>query len=297
MKLMLTDAGLLNEWIEHKRQSVALRSQQVAAVEASAWGSSWDRIKSAAEGGEFARHGKTAVINCVGMLDYKYDIWAYLFDSSCYLGIINQMQAAAMDSNIEKIILYCDSPGGYTSGVIEAADAVYAARQVKEVVAVVDPSAYSGGYWLASQASRIVAIESGGVGSIGSQIIYRSYYQMMQQMGVNSEVLRSVVSPHKNAGHPEEELSEAGRKSRQESLDFIGEKFVAHVARGRGVSTETVLEKFGQGKTFYAEQAIALGMIDAIGSYASELAEHRQDAGRSGVVSVKHESLDACDIQ
>lgn len=298
MKLMLADQHLVALWAEHRRESAQLKAQQLGRVENSSWGERWDRIKQAGEGGEFERHGKVALVNCVGVLDYKYDIWAYLFDSSCYMGIMNKVKSAVQDTSIEKIVLYCDSPGGYSAGLLEASDAIHQARSSKEVVAVVDPDAYSAGYWLASQATRIVAIESGGVGSLGSQVVYASQYRYLQQLGIDIDVIRASISPNKNAGHPYEKMSDEGRKDRQERVDYMGQKFVEHVARGRGVTSEAVLERFGQGKTFFARQAIANGMIDSIGDLAGELADVASDSSNTGsqVRSYSSSQLGARDL-
>lgn len=278
---LLANSHAFDRWQSRKASTASAHMAEVNAmitasvgspvagsgVENSAYGEWWTRIKSMAEGGEFKRHGTSAVIDIVGALDYKYDLWSYFYDSSCYKGIMAKVASAAADASIEQIVLYIDSPGGTHHGCPEAASAIWEARQSgKEVIAVVDPEAASAGYWMASQANRIVSIESGWVGSLGSQIMLHSMKRMYDKEGIDLEVIRAAISPNKNLGHPYEELSDEARAERQGWVDVAGEQFVEQVARGRGVKREDVLKSYGQGKMFFATQAIERGMIDEIGS-------------------------------
>jgi capsid assembly protease len=139
-------------------------------------------------------------------------------------------------------------------------------------VAVVDPEAASAGYWLASQANRIVALKSGWVGSLGSQAMVYSMKRMYDEEGIDIEVLRADISPKKNQGIPYEAITDEARKERQGWVDMAGNQFVEHVMRGRGKTRDEVLKNFGQGAMFFAEDAISRGMVDTIGNLQSELA-------------------------
>lgn len=269
--LMMVHRDCYEEWLSNKSVKAQLATQRLAKMQSSKVGSWLDQQAKHAEGGDFERRGSVALINCVGMLQYKFSLLAWLYDSSCYVGIINRLQAAADDSTIKKIVLYCDSPGGMNQGLIEASDAVWQARQAKEVVAVVDPEAASAAYWLASQASRIVGLESGWVGSVGSQVFLYSEHRYLQELGVDVELIRSKVSPNKNLGQPYEPISDAARVERQGWVDQAGNAFVDHVARGRGHSHDYIVENYGQGSMYFMRDAMDRGMVDSIGSLQDEL--------------------------
>jgi len=275
--LMLANQDAFNAWMERAKPMADLRASRALAtapssmLDDSTW---WQDIRSRAEGTEFERHGNVARINCIGPLAYKYSLYSWYYDASCYMGISAKFRAATEDSGIEKIVLYVDSPGGNHHGLGEASDAIFAARSAgKEVVAVVDPEAASAGYWLASQANRIVGLESGWVGSVGSQIFLYSEKKMFDEMGVDIEVIRAAISPNKNLGIPYETISESARAERQSWVDAAGEQFIAHVERGRGLSREKILKDFGQGSMYFMPEAIKRGMVDAIGSLTVELGE------------------------
>ena len=260
-----------------------------SAIQAgSSWGSWWDGIVSRNEGGEFERHGRVALIKVHGPLSYRFNIWSWIYNASCYIGITNRINAAVADTGIDKIVLHVDSPGGSIQGALEAANAVYSARESKEVVAVVDPTAASAGYWLASQATRIVGLESGWSGSVGAQWEYVSMSRMLKEHGYDVEVLRSAVSPDKNSAHPYEPIKEKAKAEMQAMADHVGEQFVEHVARGRALTVEKVKSDFGGGQMFFTPEAIRRRMVDAIGSVAGELAsevDSKQGRSSSGRAS------------
>ena len=64
--------------------------------------------------------------------------------------------------------------------------------------------------------------------------------------------------------------------------------FVRSVARGRGVSVNHVLERFGQGRMVLAKDAKAMGMVDRIATFDQAVATAvslTPGAKRGGVVA------------
>lgn len=279
--VQLVDGNVFRAYAARVAKTAHLKRQQLqayAGLESSEW---FNKIKAYEEGTEFQRQGTVAVINIRGYLSYAYDFWTWWLDGCSYCGVINKIRAASDDTGITKIVLNVNSPGGGTIGVIEAADAIFAARKKKEVVSVINPEAASAGYWLASQAERIVAMASGFVGSIGAEIDYMSVAGMLKEEGIDVAVIRSAVSPDKNLGHQMEPISDSAKAYFQELCDYAAASFIAHVARGRGVKESVVLDKYGKGRMLFGSQALELGMVDSIGTLADEIASVTQSTGRT----------------
>lgn len=291
--MLLVNQTAFQNWLEKATLTAQLRGQQLFhsgtpqsdgrgnSGQVTSLGEWWTRLNAQAEGGEFQRAGSTAVINVQGALEYHYSIWSWYYDSDSYKGIAAKVRAAAMDDDIDRIVLNVHSPGGVHHGCPECAQAVYDARATKEVVAVVDFEAASAGYYIASQATRIVGLKSGWVGSIGTQIMLYSMKRMYEQDGIDIEVIRAAQSPNKNLGIPYEPISDEARKERQGWVDQCAADFVAAVAKGRGIDTQQVLDKFGQGKMFFMAEAKRLGMVDSFGDLASVLGEKRKSNSTS----------------
>jgi signal peptide peptidase SppA len=311
--VLLVNQTAFQNWLEKAALTAQLRSRQISDFssqisdsQVSSLGEWWDRIKSQAEGSEFQRAGSTAIVNVQGALEYHYSIWSWFYDSDSYKGIAAKVRAAAMDEDIDRIVLNVHSPGGVHHGCPECAQAVFDARSVKEVVAVVDYEAASAGYYIASQATRIVGLTSGWVGSIGTQIMLYSTKRMYEQDGIDIEVIRAAQSPNKNLGIPYEPISDAARQERQGWVDRCAADFVAAVARGRGINDKQVLDKFGQGKMFFMSEAKQLGMVDSFGNLDQVLGEKRKTGNTSNRANSKvestpspdsnlHASADSCD--
>jgi signal peptide peptidase SppA len=297
--MLLVNQTAFQNWLEKATLTAQLRGQQLLqggtaqspgdgrASHVSSLGEWWTRLKAQAEGAEFQRSGSTAVISVQGALEYHYSIWSWYYDSDSYKGIAAKVRAAAMDDDIDRIVLNVHSPGGVHHGCPECAQAVYDARASKEVIAVVDYESASAGYYIASQATRIVGLKSGWVGSIGTQIMLYSMKRMYEQDGIDIEVVRATQSPNKNLGIPYEPISDEARKERQGWVDQCAADFVAAVARGRGIEEKAVLDTFGQGKMFFMTEAKRLGMVDGFGDLASVLGEKRKTGSSSSKTSSK----------
>jgi capsid assembly protease len=261
MKLLLANLDLYQNWIDRG-------ATKFTGFDAEAYNQA-----SAKDYGEYFMSGSDAVIQVTGPLSYKYDFWSWLMDGSSYQGLMAQIQGASANTEVSRIVMLMDTPGGEITGLPEASKAIVNCG--KPVVAVVDPCCASAGLWLASQAGRIVSIESGEIGSLGVQCMAVSYAKMFEESGLDVKLFRAAISPDKNMAHPYEPISDKATEYLQDRVDRAGERFVETVAAGRNVSTEDVLAKFGQGKMLDAEEALSVGLIDDIGTLAGVLSESR----------------------
>ena len=205
--------------------SMTASAEQVAAVSDS--------------GAEVA--GKTLVIPVAGIL---------FEGGTLYGGIRDAIQAADNSPEVDDIELRISSPGGAVDGLFETIDTIRNAR--KPVKAVVS-QALSAAYGLASAAGDVVATGRGAtVGSVGivaSVPLPHGYVDVT-----------STDAPNKR---PDPTTAE-GVAAIRETIDPIHALFAEDIAKGRGVSVETVNKKFGRGGVLVAREAIARGMIDGI---------------------------------
>lgn len=170
----------------------------------------------------------------------------------------------AADDAIGTIVLDVHSPGGEVFGTQEAADAVFAARTQKKVVAVVNSLAASAAYWIASQASEIIATPTSLTGSIGVFAMHEDISRMAEAMGVKVTLISA--GKFKTEGNQFEPLSSEAEAAIQKTIDQHYGLFVAAVARGRRVAQAAVRDGMGEGRALTAKDALATGMIDRIGT-------------------------------
>lgn len=206
-----------------------------------------------------------SVIQINGPIVYRWGRAAYWYGCCNADDIARAVAEAAGSEDVGTIVLYMNSPGGTCWGVPEVADAVFAARETKKVIAVADPLSASACYWIGSQASEFWVVPSGDVGSIGVFMLHMDWSKYLEIAGIKPTFIFS--AEYKVEGNPLEPLTEEAKARFQLECDAIYDQFLAAVARGRGVSVADVRAKYGKGRCLQAKEAKAAGMVDKIGSY------------------------------
>lgn len=198
-----------------------------------------------------------AVLPIIGAL-MKEDFCGWFGTAS----IRNELNKIKSTSSVKTILLLIDSPGGSVDGTQSLAEAIKGAAQ--ETIAIVDGMACSAAYWIASAADKIVATsQTDIIGSIGTMI---SFYDRSQQYEENGIVLREYyadASKDKNKMFTEA-MNGNGKLLVKELLNPTNDLFLAAVKSNRpGLDQEQTLT----GKTFLADQAKQLGLIDEVSSF------------------------------
>lgn len=184
---------------------------------------------------------------------------------------IGAMFSQAMaDETVGTVLLDIDSPGGTVTGVPELADRIFNARgQGKKIVALANGMCCSGAYWLAASADEIVSIPSGMAGSIGVYTAHEDLSAALDKQGIKITLISA--GKHKVEGNPFEPITDEFLAFRKAQVQENYGKFLAAVARGRGVSVADVRGGYGEGRTLYAKDAKAAGLIDRIATVEDTL--------------------------
>lgn len=207
--------------------------------------------------------GNVAVIPLYGVIMPRATLFSE-FSGGCSLESFQQaFQAAMADATISSILLPFDSPGGSVDLVTEIAAMIRDARgNGKPIVAIANTMAASAAYCLAAQADELIVTPSGEVGSIGCIAIHFDYSRLYDMAGVTPTMI--TFGQHKADGYPYAPLSADAEQALQDSVDAFGLMFESDVAKGRGVSQQTVHDKFGQGLMFGAQKAVEIGLADKV---------------------------------
>lgn len=206
--------------------------------------------------------GGVAVIPLQGVIWPSANFFTRYYGDTACSELATAVQNAAGDTRIKSIYLQADTPGGSVLMLEETAQIIQGLRDRKPLETVVQGLLASAGYYLGSATSKIHASPSSSVGSLGTIYHHSDYSEYFADFGV--KVTPITYGKHKADGSPYKPLDAQGRKTLQDWVNSFGEQFMDAVARQRGVSRETVLQKFGQGKVFIAAQALELGLIDSV---------------------------------
>jgi protease-4 len=135
--------------------------------------------------------------------------------------------------------------------------------------------AASGGYWIASHASRIVADPCTLTGSIGAFAGKIQFAELANRLGISFyEVDRGAPSMWSMT----EGLTDTQQQRLGTSIDAIYRSFVQAVADGRHLKPEAV-EAAAEGRVWTGAQARDLHLVDALGGYTEAIDAARQLAG------------------
>lgn len=174
---------------------------------------------------------------------------------------IRQVHAAALaDDKAKAIVHEIDSPGGEVSDLFDLVDDLFEARGDKPVWAILNDSAYSAAYAIASAADRIVVPRTGGTGSIGVIAAHVDWSQALEKDGLKVTLIHH--GARKIDGRPEIPLSTGAAERLQADIDEMGDLFVDTVARNRGLSASKV--RGFQAGTFQGAAGVTAGLADEV---------------------------------
>lgn len=177
-----------------------------------------------------------------------------------YNFIRDQLAAATADDDVNLIVFDVNSPGGTVSGMEETAQAIFDARGQKATLAVIDSICYSAAFALGSQADKMVITPSGGTGNVGTIAMRVDVTKMLEIEGI--KVTLVYAGEFKADGRPEQPMTDAEKQRIQDSVNASYDKFVAIVARGRGLDEETI--RGTEAACYNADDALKIKFVDAI---------------------------------
>lgn len=170
--------------------------------------------------------------------------------------------ALRTEPQVRAVLLVIDSPGGDVQGMFEAAEKLEALAAEKPLYAVADHNAFSAAYALAAVAERVYVPRAGGLGSIGVVGAHVDVSQLDHNLGVKWTFLHHGAK--KVDGNPHEPLSDRAREDLMAEINALGQAFVAHVAKHRGMSEDAVRAQ--EAGSFMGEAAVSAGLADQVGT-------------------------------
>lgn len=202
----------------------------------------------------------TAVIEVRGMIADK--------ESASADNIVGSLRAAFKDPNTKGVILRINSPGGspVQSGyVYDEIRRLRGEHPDIKVYAVISDLGASGAYYIASAADQIYADKASLVGSIGVTAASFGFVDTMEKLGVERRVYTS--GEHKAFLDPFQPQKPEEAAFWKTVLETTHKQFIDSVKKGRGDRLKDAEHpELFSGLIWSGEQALQLGLIDALGS-------------------------------
>ncbi|MBQ0347072.1 signal peptide peptidase SppA [Citrobacter freundii] len=190
-----------------------------------------------------------------------------------------QIREARLDPKVKAIVLRVNSPGGSVSASeVIRAELAAAKTAGKPVVVSMGGMAASGGYWISTPASYIVANPSTLTGSIGIFGVINTVENSLDSIGVHTDGV--ATSPLADISITKA-LPPEVQQMMQLSIENGYKRFITLVADARKTTPEQI-DKIAQGHVWTGQDAKANGLVDSLGDFddavakAAELAKLKQ---------------------
>ena len=220
---------------------------------------------------------KIAIVYAEGEITQQIISSPYSGNFPCISEKINDdLRKLADNKDVKAVVLRINSPGGsaYTSEQIWKQ--VYELKKKKPVVVSMGSVAASGGYYIASGASKIIAEPNTLTGSIGIFGMFPNTAGLFNKLALTTDIVKT--NRYADFGDPARPMTDDEKALIQGYIERGYDTFLTRCAEGRGVSKADI-DSIGQGRVWTGEQALKIGLVDELGGIeravelAGELAE------------------------
>ncbi|MEO7731844.1 MAG: signal peptide peptidase SppA [Kofleriaceae bacterium] len=186
--------------------------------------------------------------------------------------LVAALGALAADDTVKAVVLRIDSGGGSAQASELIWRAVAELKAKKPVIVSMSDVAASGGYYIASGATKIFALEdtlTGSIGVVGGKLAPEA---ALAKLGVRAFPMGRGKRATMMASFAPWTADE--RAAIQGAMEAVYQVFVGRVADGRH-KPRAAIQAIAEGRVWTGAKAKELGLVDALGGLDAALAEAR----------------------
>ncbi len=187
--------------------------------------------------------------------------------------LVATLRVLTADPSVKAVVLRVDSGGGSA----QASELIWRAmadlKAKKPIVVSMSDVAASGGYYIASGATKIFAMPdtlTGSIGVVGGKL---SIGPALAKLGVNSYPMGR--GKHATMMASMRPWTDDEKLTIQTTMQEVYTVFIGRVAAGRG-KTPAQIEPIAQGRVWTGTDALHNGLVDELGGMDAALAEARK---------------------
>ena len=206
----------------------------------------------------------TAIIPIRGVMVHGLKMAEKVDSVVCAEDIEKDIKFAMESSDVKRVVFDIDSPGGMYNGTPELGDVIAKYHGVKPMAAFTNGLMASAAYWTGIASGSVYMSRSASVGSIGVVMMWPDVSKAMEGKGVKIKVFSSGEFKGMT---PEVELTGSQESYLQSRVMSLANEFYSHVKEARAGVNESAFD----GRTFQAEEAMELGLIDGLARNVEEV--------------------------
>jgi protease-4 len=186
------------------------------------------------------------------------------------------MRSFARDEEIKALVVRIDSPGGSALASDRMWHAMRRVALKKPVIVSIGDTCASGGYYIASAATHIMAEETSLVGSIGVVGGKVNAAELADTIGLDVEVMTR--GAHAAYSSPTRPFTDEERALLRRQMQQTYTRFLRRIETGRGMEREAI-EPHAEGRVMVGSRALEAGLVDELGGLWDALARARAEGG------------------
>lgn len=183
--------------------------------------------------------------------------------------LVKKLREAGEDDDIKAVVLRVNSGGGAVTTSELICHELQQLKKIKPVVISMGDYAASGGYYISSHASKIVANPYTLTGSIGIFGMIPNAKGTMDKLGLTEDTVATSETGTLSISKP---ITGKLAEGLQRAIERGYDEFTKTVASGRGM-TQTKVDSIGQGRVWLGNKAMELGLVDMMGGLNTAIQE------------------------
>ncbi len=197
--------------------------------------------------------------------------------------MVDQIEKLRKDDDIKAVVFRINSGGGSAYASEQIWKAITDLKAEKPVVVSMGDVAASGGYYIACNATQIVAQPTTITGSIGIFGMIPNFEGTTKKIGVHTDVVKT--NEFADFGDLTRPFNERESRMLQQMIEKGYDLFLTRCADGRNMPKDS-LAVYAEGRVWTGNQAKQLGLVDELGGIetAIEIAADLANLGKSYVV-------------
>ena len=178
--------------------------------------------------------------------------------------IIELLQTAEEDKQLQAIILRIDSPGGAVGPTQEIYEEIQRIDKIKPIYASFGSIAASGGYYLGAATRKIWASPGTLTGSIGVIMEFMDLSKLYEFAKVSPQTVKA--GRYKDIGSPSRAMSQEESDMMNNLIAGVHKQFINDILKRRKDKIKGDIYELAQGQIFSGESAMESGLVDSMGS-------------------------------
>jgi len=184
-----------------------------------------------------------------------------------YVKVIEKLKE---NDKVKAVVFRVNSGGGSAYASEQIWKAITDLKEKKPVVVSMGDLAASGGYYISCNASKIIAQPNTLTGSIGIFGMFPNFGGLTNNIGLSFDNVKT--NKYADFGNFARPMNEDEKTVLQNYIERGYDLFLTRCSDGRGIPKDS-LDNIAQGRVWTGNQALELGLVDAIGGIDDAITE------------------------